>query len=74
MLIKFKWHIKKSFIYKGLQGIKCTFKIKSPETPLFTEVSGDYAQMGKNVQCRSGMPIPIDFAGGDVSFLHLIIF
>lgn len=57
-----------------MQGIKCTFEIKSPETPLFTKVSGDYAQMGKSVQCRSGMPIPIDFAGGDVSFLHLIIF
>lgn len=42
--------------------------------PLFTEVSGDYAQMGKNVQRRSGMPIPIDFAGSDVSFLHLIYF
>ena len=41
--------------------------------PLFTEVSGDYAQMGKNVQRRSGMPIPIDFAGSDVSFLHLKI-
>lgn len=48
--------------------------MKSMEIPLFTEVSGDYAQMDKNVQRRSGMPIPIDFAGSDVSFLHLIRF